>query len=383
MKDIFIKSLHSLATWVEANKYKGYEPFDGLNSFLAPLLRGHPLSERILQQAVSRSLLNIRPLLGVKPQESTKGRGYMAWGYLNMFRLTGDSNYAEKAAACLSWLIKNRSPQSSHYSWGNHYPFSTRMGHIPKLEPIVPWTSLIGQVFLDAYELFGDEQYLAVASSSSAWIITLPRTETSRGTCIAYNALRKTTVHGANMLGAALLARTASHTGDDVASHLAQEAMEYSCARQNADGSWPYADELNTSWIDSFHTGYNLDSLYRYVHYTGDKTYFPNMLNGFRFFWSNFFEKTGRPKYYHDRTFPVDIQCASQAIDTLALFADICERSLPLAERVAAWTIQNMQDRRGFFYYRQLPQFTIKTPMLHWGQATMFRALSHLLLRVN
>ena len=257
------------------------------------------------------------------------------------------------------------------------------MGSIPKLEPIIPWSSLIGQAFLDAYDLLGDEKYLDVAASICAWILTLPRTETPRGTCIAYNALRKTTVHGANMLGAALLARTARHTGDAVASDVARQAMEYSCTRQNPDGSWPYADEPNARWIDCFHTGYNLDSLKRYIDNTGDKSYLPNLFQGFWFFASRFFEATGRPKYYHDRIYPIDIQCASQAIDTLVLFADVCEESLPLAERVAAWTIQNMQDRRGYFYYRQLRFFTVKTPMLHWGQATMYRSLSHLLLKLK
>lgn len=40
-----------------------------------------------------------------------------------------------------------------------------------------------------------------------------------------------------------------------------------------------------------------------------------------------------------------------------------------------------MQDARGYFYYRQYPLLMAKTPMLHWGQATMFKGLAHLFLR--
>jgi hypothetical protein len=42
-----------------------------------------------------------------------------------------------------------------------------------------------------------------------------------------------------------------------------------------------------------------------------------------------------------------------------------------------------MQDQRGYFYYRKYPVVMAKTPMLHWGQGTMFKALAHLLLKLK
>ena len=79
-------STERLEKWVEKHEYKGYEPFDGLSSFLRPLTFNTLYGERILQQVVRQSPINLRPLFGVKPQESTKGVGYMAWGYLARFR---------------------------------------------------------------------------------------------------------------------------------------------------------------------------------------------------------------------------------------------------------------------------------------------------------
>ena len=38
-----------------------------------------------------------------------------------------------------------------------------------------------------------------------------------------------------------------------------------------------------------------------------------------------------------------------------------------------------MQARDGHFYYRDLGWKKVKTPMFHWGQGTMFKALAHLL----
>ena len=127
------------------------------------------------------------------------------------------------------------------------------------------WNSLIGQAFLDGYELLQEKKYLEVAESVCRWILRLPREATGSGSCLSYVAYQQNSVHNSNMLGAALLARTAKFTGDTNASKVAKEAMEFSCSRQLADGAWYYGVQPNTHWIDNFHTGYNLDSLRSYI----------------------------------------------------------------------------------------------------------------------
>jgi rhamnogalacturonyl hydrolase YesR len=184
------------------------------------------------------------------------------------------------------------------------------------------------------------------------------------------------------MLGAALLARVAKHTGDREAVAVAREAMLYSCARQNPDGAWFYGEDPKYHWIDNFHTGYNLDCLRRYIDSTGDQEFVPHLDLGLRYFKESFFEADGRPKYYHNQASPTDIQCASQAIDTLAYFSDRDPACLDLSLKVAEWTIANLQDPDGHFYYRDLGWMKIKTPMFHWGQATMLKGLAHLLSKL-
>ena len=55
------------------------------------------------------------------------------------------------------------------------------------------------------------------------------------------------------------------------------------------------------------------------------------------------------PKYFDNGTYPVDIQCAAQAIETLAAFSDERPECLDQALRVADWTIDNMQAPDGQF----------------------------------
>jgi hypothetical protein len=377
------RSLDSVQEWVESHNYRGYEPFDGLSSWARPFAFRNQLCERILQQTIRQSPFNLRPLLGVQPQDSTKGRGYMAWGYLILYRATQQQHYLDKAVGCLQWLDKHKVPRFQHHSWSNHFDFVSRGGSYTKDDPIIVWTSSIGHAYLEAFEITGAEWFLGIAESACKWILELPREKTNHGSCLSYLAHVQSSIHNSNMLGASLLARTAKHTGNQEYLEVARSAMNYSCTLQHSDGSWWYAEQPKYHWIDNFHTGYNLDSLDFYLEASGHDEFRPNLNLGLAFYKAHFFEDSGRPKYYHTRTYPVDIQCAAQSIDTLALFSERDPECLELAKKVAVWSIQNMQDSQGYFYYRQYPYLKAKTPMLHWGQATMFKGLAHLLLRLH
>src|SRR5262245_528898 len=177
--DLVETTLDALQKWIEVRGYKGYDPGDGLTSWLRPLTFGNLLAERVLQQAVWKSPWNIRRLVGVKPLDSTKGRGFMAWGYLLRFKATCDTAFRDKAIACLDWLMANKTPKYAEYCWGNHFDFASRGGRIPAQEPTIVWSGLIGQAFLEGFEQSGDERYLNVAQSICEWILKLPRERTS------------------------------------------------------------------------------------------------------------------------------------------------------------------------------------------------------------
>jgi len=383
-KELILTSVNKLEKWLEGHNYKGYDPADGLTSFLRPLTFGNLYLDRLLQQLIWRSPINLRPLLGVKRLDSLIGRGYIARAYLIMFKLSGDDSYLQKASSCLDWLIKNKAPGFDQYGWGKMFDFASRGGRQNKLEPITVWTSLIGQAYLDAYEIIGDRKYLTVADGVCQWILKVPRTQTGSGFCINYMSQTNgnDTIHNQSMLAAAMLVRTAKLCMNEEYLRVAQEAIKFTCSRQLLDGSWYYGEEPKWRWIDNFHTGYILDALKSYIELTNDKTYEEKLKSGFSFYKSSFFENNGRPKYYHDRTFPIDSQCAAQAIDTLTYFSDYDDTALELAVRVAKWTINNMQDRTGYFYFMRYPLFILKAPMIHWAQATTYKALAYLLSKM-
>ena len=376
-------SLTRAIDWVQRHNYRGYEPADGNSSALFPLTGGRVWPMRVVQQVVLRSPFNIRPLIGLRPHESAIGRGYMAWAYLVLCRRGASPEIRKEAISCLAWLIANRAPGHRELCWGDPYEYATRSGRRPLGAPILIWTALIGLAFLEAFEVLGDAQYLQAAESIGRWIGNLPMEHTSSGSCLSYHAYKQESIHNSNAMGAAFLAKLGTVTGNREAIELARSSMEYTCARQRPDGAWFYGEEAKYHWFDNFHTGYNISALKIYRDSLGDRSFDAVMARGLRFFKDHFFEPDGRPKYFHDRLYPIDIQCAAQAIETLVAVSDDDPDSLTMALRTADWTITNMQADDGHFNYRQLERFTVTTPMLHWGQGTMIKALAVAALKMQ
>jgi len=380
-KSTIYSSILSLSGWLERNDYRGYDTFDGLSSPWARLLTFEITALRtVLLQGVRRFPVNLRPLLGIARQRSSKGMGFLARGFMRLHRATGDPEWGNKARAALEWLVAHQTPGYSGACWGNHFDYQSREFYLPKGVPTIVWTSLIGHAFLDAYEYFEEEDYLRIAHSACEHILgDLEICPEGSAVCISYIPGKRSLVHNANTLGASLLARTYFFTGVERYKDVAKDAIRYTAQHQLGEGSWYYGERNALHWIDNFHTAYVLDCFKYYTESTDDRTFMPQMMSGYEYWKKTFFLDDGTPRYYNNKTLPLDIQCSSQAIDTLVFFKDYDADSLGLAVKVAEWSIANMQDASGYFYYRRYGHGIVnKTPTLHWGQATMMCALAGL-----
>lgn len=375
------ESICQLSRWLEINDHRGYDTFDGLNAkFIRPLTFETKFLRTVLLQGIRRFPLNLRPMLGVTKEHSSKGMGFLARGFIRLHQASREKLWAEKAETALQWLIEHQTPGYKGACWGNHFDYQSRGFYLPKGVPTVVWTSLIGHAFLDGYEHFQKDVYLQIAASACEHILhDLEMFPEGEAACISYVPGVNCQVHNANTLGASLLARTYEHTRNEDCHAAAQRAMLYTAQNQREDASWYYGEKDNLRWVDNFHTAYVLDSFKVYTERTGDEQFAKTMMRGYEYWKKTFFLPSGTPRYYNNKTLPLDIQCCSQAIDTLVLFQDYDSESLALAMKVAMWTIDEMQDDTGYFYYRRYShQIVNKTPTLHWGQATMLCALAGL-----
>jgi hypothetical protein len=53
--------------------------------------------------------------------------------------------------------------------------------------------------------------------------------------------------------------------------------------------------------------------------------------------------------------------------------------AMALAEKIAGWTIENLRDSSGYFYYQRRRLFTVRIPFMRWTQAWMLYAIARLL----
>ncbi len=207
----------------------------------------------------------------------------------------------------------------------------------------------------------------------------LKYTPQKKGICFNYFPHQTDTIYNANAFAATFLSRISAIIKDKDLLELAEKSFTYTASRQNEDGSWFYGEAKNQKWIDSFHTGYVLESLYNYIGYTGNSEFMPNLLKGIEFYKANLFLPDGTPKYYNNKIYPIDIQCAAQAIQTFSILSAMDRKYLDMAIKIAKWTIGNMQDESGYFYYRKYKFFVNKIPYMRWGESTMLVALAHLM----
>ena len=160
---------------------------------------------------------------------------------------------------------------------------------------------------------------------------------------------------------------------------VARSSVRACCKGQREDGAWTYSQIPPKLWVDSFHTGYNLDGLIAYEEQTGDKDYHENIERGFEYYIKNFFNEDGCPKYYNDQQYPIDIHCPGQLLVTLHRLHKF-EKYEKLADMVLNWTIENMQDKKGYFYYQLKKGVSSKIPYMRWSNAFMFYAMSYYML---
>ena len=84
-------------------------------------------------------------------------------------------------------------------------------------------------------------------------------------------------------------------------------------------------------------------------------------------------------KYYNNNTYPIDIHSPAQFIVTLYKI-NAFEKYKDLAESVMNWTIKNMRDNKGYFYYQIKKRFSSKIPYMRWAQSWMFYSMTFYLM---
>jgi hypothetical protein len=373
--------LLQLLSYCRQNDWAGHDPYDAVNSkfFTALPILDRKLPRLVMTQALKLSPINVRRLLAIPKTQNPKALALFLSSFLAMS--PNDLPDRDRLIKQMIQLIAaKRSPNSDYWCWGYSFPWQTRKDVVPRWAPNLVCTTFVGLALLDAYDQTGDPSCLEMALSAAEYMVNdLYWTEgdTEAGFSYPQPNLRSKT-HNANFLAAAFLCRVHKLTHDGKFLSPALRGARYSASRQRPDGSWLYGDAPTQSWIDNFHTGYNLRALQTIARYAETTEFDSSVRRGYEFYRGNFFREDGSVKYFHDRTYPIDIHCVAESIITLLAFNDTHPANLAQAHAIFQWAMQHMWDRRGFFYYRILRFGKIRTSYMRWSQAWMLLALSQL-----
>jgi len=364
-----------LLAYCRANEWGGYDPYDGLNSrlFAAVPILNHRIPRLVITQALKRLPVNVRPLLAIPKTQNPKG---LALFLSALVKCRGGTDDQELIAFMIDRLETLRYAGAAYSCWGYSFPWQTRTIIVPSGVPNLVCTTFVANALFDAYDYCRDSKCLNMALSAAEYILNeLYWTEGNAASFSYPLPSVRSEVHNANFLAAALLGRAYNRTRDKKFLLPALRVARCSAARQQADGSWYYGEAASQRWIDNFHTGYNLCALRDLSNYAATTEFDVVIRHGLDFYRHHFFRADGSVRYFHDRTYPIDIHSVAQSIITLVKFKDLDSGSIPLAQSVLQWALTHMWDDRGFFFYRVLRLHTNRISYMRWSQAWMLLAM--------
>jgi hypothetical protein len=371
-----------LFEYCRSHNWAGYDPYDGLNSksFQALKFMHFKYSRLALIQLMKRSPVNFRRLLLVPEEQNPKAIALFLSSTIKLSEMGILHDHG--CIRSLSQRLIEQSPLRNGYAgWGYNFDWQTRGVLVPRGTPNIICTTFAGNALLDAFKQNPDPRFLDMAAGAARFLQDhLYQELNDSHACFSYYRLNRTFVHNANLLGASFFCRVARATGNKALLPLAMKAAHFSASKQHSDGSWDYgeSDRPSQRWIDNFHTGFNLCALHNICRDAETSDFEPHLRRGFKFYRDHFFSDDGAPRYYHDRLYPIDIHSAAQSIITLVTLKDLDKDNLRLAKSIMAWTMSNLWNSRGYFYFQKHHFWTIKIPYMRWSQAWMLLALASL-----
>jgi len=376
-------ALKKLSAYIIENDFSGYDPYDTLNSPLG-LQRLGKWIPAIAVQVQKRNFVNIRPLLGISRGKNPKAIGLMLKAFSILYQINPNEDYRKLTDLLYQWLVEYRSTGYSGYAWGYNFDWANPEGNIKAFVPSVVATGFVADGLFEYYQTFNQDVAKSAITSACRFITDdLPVTKLPQGLSIAYTEKSSGCCYNASLLGAETLAKGYKLSGQKEWLDIARSAVEFVISRQKEDGRWNYSYDPDTdrerAQVD-FHQGFVLVSLDNYLQAVGQSHLkIEEALKKGLVFYRRQFSDEGRSYWRWPKQWPTDIHYQAQGIITFARLQHFHPAYLSFSRTIAEWTIRNMQDRKGYFYYQKHRYFTNRIPYMRWGQAWMLLALVELL----
>ncbi len=377
----FAKLYRYLQQHPVAERFCGYDPFDGLNSpLISKTLLGRSRFVRLAWvQFFKRSPVNLRKLALIKPGHNPQALGL----FLSSYALLYKKFKREEDLNAINFLIQQiKQTRITGYHgacWGYNFAWQARAFYQPQNTPMIVPTTAVFNGLVDAFKVLKNQELIELAVSVAPFITKgLNRTYEGENFGFSYSPADKSVIYNASLMASQILATIFSYTKNRQLLPDIEASVRFCLEHQHPDGHWTYGTKPYHQWVDNFHTGYNLENLAKVARHIEIFGISQAIDRGFDYYISTFFDEQGRCKYYAEKTYPVDINNPAQLLSTLVALNRVAEHQ-QLAGKVIDWTANHLQDEKGYFYYQQHSSYTNKINYIRWSQAWMFYSLAQYL----
>ena len=363
-----------------ANNYSGYDPYDGANSSYNIINNNY--YTRLFSTYYNKfSPFNFRPILGIRTSIQNQ-----AIGFIGRAMLIAYEQHKEQIQLITDRLIDSSMiDRYGYHCWDSHgFRIQMRSGLREVGMTDIIGNEAIGRFFLELYKKRPDDQYKDICISVRDFFLHEYLIKYKNKNFFKYTPATPVYkwCYNASTIAAAYCVSVSHYFDNDYDVDRIEIAYRDVIARQKEDGEWWYSLDLNTGYekpqVD-FHQGFILDTLLEYMELTGyNEPFLSAYKKGLEFYYQKQFLSTGQGIYRYPRKYPVNIHNQAQGIITFvkAAAAGFGDRYFDFARTIAEWTIKNMQDPDGFFYYLKYPFFTNKISYIRWSDAAMAYALA-------
>jgi hypothetical protein len=392
-KQIIAESIRRFEVLLEKNGYESFDPYDIWGT------KYGVFSRRIYYEKGKVGLPLIAPILllemvwpglrslFVRKERFATADGQLTMAYLNLYKISKDKKFLEKARSLGVDILKYSVPGYSGKCWGYPFDWQNNRGLWKKNTPYITCTPYCFEAYLGLYDATQEQRYIDVARSIATFVYTdLKDTPMGADAAAAsYSPMDETKVVNASAYRAWVLFEADARFNLPEYRARAQRNLNFILQSQQPDGSWLYAVATpGEAFIDHFHTCFVLKKLFKINRHLNSPAVAQAIRKGYAYYREKLFRGDGLPRAFalEPRTQIVTLEMYNfaEAITLGALLRDFIPEAFTMAQKLATILCEKYQLADGHFVTRVYRGgFRHTFPFLRWPQAQLFYALTNLL----
>lgn len=323
--------------------------------------------------------------LVVEKQRYATADAQLVLAFLNLHALEGARRHLDRALDLGRDLLAEAIPGFSGPCWG--YPFDWENGHgspWPKNTPYITCTPYAYEAFVGLFETTGDPAHLQIARGIARFVHDDLKDIPTGGNSAAasYSPFDDRRVVNASAYRAFVLFDAARRFDREDYRATATRNLNFVLDSQRDDGAWFYAMEDSPSFIDNFHTCFNLKNLHKLNRALRSPRVGEAIRRGFDFYLRNLIDSSGNPRSFavepRFQLATLEMYNVAEAITLGTLLRKDIPEAGVLAERLVARLVSRHQLPDGHFVTRVYRGgIRHRFPFLRWPQAQLFLALTN------